>query len=131
MSNLEFIVVNARAGNENQKKIGILANFSLKVVVDGVTIATLKDLAVRKANSGKSFIASPSKKYNRADGTEAYINFIELFPDDKTGANQNSIIEQVRRECESAPAPRSGGSGGYTKPSAPANPKPSPSSERW
>lgn len=129
MSNLEFIVVNARSGNENQKKIGILANFSLKVVVDGVTVANLKDLAVRKANSGKSFIASPSKKYNRADGTEAYINFIELFPDDKTGANQNSIIEQVRRECESAPTPRS--NTGYTKPSAPANPKPSPSSERW
>lgn len=101
MSNLEFIVVDAKDGSPNQKKVGIMANFNLNVIVDGTTILTLRDLRVQKSKKGNAFIAFPSRKYAAKDGTERYINFVEFFPGSEDPSPQKAILDQVRRIVES------------------------------
>lgn len=125
MSNLEFEVVDARDCSSEQKKYGMMASFNLNIKVDGVTILNVKDLKVQKNKKGSgTFISSPSRKFKRSDGTEGWVNFIELFPGSEDKSAQTAIIDQVRRIVES------GDSRPPTKPAA----RPAPTtntSERW
>ena len=125
MSNLEFVVIDVKNGTEAQKNAGIMANFNLNVIVDGVTILTLRDLKVMKSKKSSGvFIAFPSNSYVRKDGTKAYNNYIDFFPGSEDKTAQKAILDQVRRITESL---------GST-PKAPVPSKPAPTTsprEGW
>ena len=103
MSNPEFQVIDVRNGTPKQRQFGIMANFNLNVKVDGVIVLRLRDLKIQKGSKG-TFISSPSRKYTNKDGQDSYINFIDIFPEDRTGSWQKAMMEQVRREIDNTPS---------------------------
>lgn len=116
MSDLEFQVVNARPGTENQRKFGIMATFGLNVIVDGTPIVSLSDFKLAKSREGKVYIASPFREYENSKGEKAKIYYAKLFPKERDGDSQKAIIEQVKRECEN------GGSSKTTQNNRSSNP---------
>jgi len=100
MSDVEFKVVKARSGNENQRKFGILATFGLEVYVDGTCIVALSDLKLSKSKAGALYVSSPYRDFKTKDGEDAKIQFIKLFPSERDSESVKAIIEQVKRECD-------------------------------
>lgn len=103
MSDIEFQVVNARPGTENQRKFGIMATFGLNIIVDGEVLFGVADWKLAKSREGQTYIASPHREYeSQKDGKKMKIYFAKIFPKDEDKKNEacNAIIEQVKRECD-------------------------------
>jgi hypothetical protein len=121
MTTLDFVVKKVYPGTPNQKNAGIYATFGIDIVVDEAVIASLADYKLCKSREGEMYIQSPYREYEKKgdqSGAKQKIYFAKLFPNDRDTTHLKAIIEQVKRACEqggSAPAPKSGGQGGYKK----------------
>lgn len=92
--NVDFKLVRAFYTTEEVRQdYGIYANFSGKVVVDGVDLVALNDLSLRVSRDGVSYIGSQSRQIDRG-----YIHAIAFFPKGSMSTEEHEIEQQKRAD---------------------------------
>lgn len=92
--NVEFQIVRAFYTDEEvRQNHGIYANFSGKLVIDGVDVVALNDLSLRVSRDGLSYIGSQSRSINNG-----YIYSTAFFPKGSMATEKHERDQQLRAD---------------------------------
>lgn len=92
--NVEFQIVRAFYTDEQVRQdFGIYANFSGKLVVDGIDVVALNDLSLRVSKDGVSYIGSQSRKID-----SGYIYACGFYPKGSLATQKHENEQQARTD---------------------------------